>query len=185
MPDVNKTGYFDDLVGVDWAVEAINSLYEKSVINGKSDKVFDPNAYVTRSEFVKMIVLALGFQSQGYDCDFADLTPDMWQYPYISTAHNFGIVNGYADGSFGVNDYISRQDMAVIVERALIAYGFEFSGESVEFNDNGLIAEYAENAVGNLAGMGIITGMPNGTFEPLSNVTRAQAACVIYRAAKK
>ena len=174
--------YFDDLAGNEWAAEYINALYEKKIINGKGNKSFDPNANVTRSEFVKMLVVALGFAVENHECDFNDLTADMWQYSYIATAKSLGIINGYDNGSFGVNDPISRQDMAVITERALRIYGKAFEGEQVSFVDGEIVAEYAARAVANLAAVGIISGMPDGTFAPYSNVTRAQAATVIYKA---
>ena len=146
--------------------------------------MFDPNANVTRSEFVKMIAVALGFDMQNKSCEFDDLNESMWQYPYIAAASGLGIVNGYSDGSFGINEPISRQDMAVIAERALRKYGKSFSDGKSDFTDDGDISQYARDAIANLVGAGIITGMPDGTYAPKSNVTRAQAAVIIYRALK-
>lgn len=184
-PDAKASKYFDDLTGFDWAVDSINALFEKSVINGKSNRVFDPGANVTRAEFVKMMIEALGFSTDNIECDFTDVSSDMWQYKYIAAAHKFGIVNGYADGRFGINDAISRQDMAVITERALKVYGFEFAQGNLNFADSEQISDYAQSAISNLASANIITGMPDGNFNPRSFVTRAQAACVIYRAVSK
>lgn len=180
----DNTNRFSDLQGSEWAREAIEYLYDKGIVNGKAEGVFDPNANVTRSEFVKMIAVALGFDMQNKSCEFDDLNESMWQYPYIAAASGLGIVNGYSDGSFGINEPISRQDMAVIAERALRKYGKSFSDGKSDFTDDGDISQYARDAIANLVGAGIITGMPDGTYAPKSNVTRAQAAVIIYRALK-
>ncbi len=175
---------FNDLEGALWAQDAIEALYDKGVVSGKSEGVFDPTSGVTRSEFVKMIVSAFGFNTEGFECEFTDLNKDMWQYKYIASAYKFGIVNGYTDGSFGINSTITRQDMAVIMERALRTYGKTLSYGSMYFTDNSSISGYAFDAVSALSGAGIITGMPDGSFAPKDSVTRAQAAVVIYRAIK-
>lgn len=180
----DKNNGFSDLQGSEWAREAIEYLYSNGIVNGKAEGVFDPNANVTRSEFVKMIVVALGFGTQNQECEFTDVNSSMWQYPYIAAASNFGIVTGYADGSFGINDPISRQDMAVIAQRALKSYGKSFADGTLDFADNGEISQYATDAIANLVSSGIITGMPDGTYAPKSKVTRAQAAMIIYRALK-
>ncbi len=177
---------FTDLYGSEWAKEAIDYLYKENIVNGKTPNTFDPKADVTRSEFVKMIVTALGFATQGNECEFADLSASMWQYPYIAVASSFGIVSGYEDGRFGINDAISRQDMAVIACRALKAYGKEFNEyESNSFADSDKISPYAVSSVNILSAIGAINGMPDGTYAPRDNVTRAQAAVIIYRILKE
>ena len=55
---------FDDIAKVEWAVEAIEYLYIKGVVNGKANRVFDPNGTVTREEIVKMISIAVGLSEE-------------------------------------------------------------------------------------------------------------------------
>ena len=55
-----------------------------------------------------------------------------------------------------------------------------FSKTKTDFNDYEEIAQYAKTAVSTLAGAGIINGMGDGSFEPNSPATRAQAAKIIY-----
>ena len=78
------------------------------------------------------------------------------------------------DGKFFPNDYIKRQDAAVILHRLVSEMNFELT--QVDFNDNYAISDYAKDAVLFLAGSGVIAGMDNGNFEPMQNLTRAQAA---------
>lgn len=182
IPENAGGKYFADVSDTHWAATAINALYEKGVVNGKSSGGFDPEGSVTRSEFVKMLVCALGFSTDGIDSSFADLFPDMWQYSYVSAAYKLGIVNGFTDGRFGINDVITRQDMAVITERALRIAGNVVVEGNADFADIADISGYAVSAVKNLASLGIVTGMPDGSYAPMQNVSRAQAAAIIYRA---
>ena len=66
------------------------------------------------------------------------------------------------------------------------AYSFktgitDITGEELAFDDNSQIAAWAEEFVSKAAALGLITGMENNTFAPNDNMTRAQAAMVIFR----
>ena len=53
----------------------------------------------------------------GQDSKFNDVKAGQWYSDYINWAAHNGIVNGYGDGSFGINRTISRQEMAVVIQR--------------------------------------------------------------------
>ncbi len=178
----NASGIFADVPAGHWASGAINALFEKGVVNGKGNGIFDPDGIVTRSEFVKMLICAFGFSTDGIECEFSDLTSGMWQYPYIAAASELEIVKGFSDGRFGVNDVITRQDMAVLAERAMRIYGEIITDANADFTDIAQVSDYAQGSVKTLAALGIINGMPDGSFAPHKTVTRAQAASIIYRA---
>lgn len=173
---------FDDIEGVEsWAGDAIRALYSEGVISGKGDKKFAPYDNVTRGEFAKMIVGAFNLSEMPDEYrGFTDVPSGHWCFSYVEVAANAGIVNGYEDGSFGIDDYITRQDMAVMVVRAAEAAGVEIAdaGSSVDFGDSASIADYASAAVESLVKAGIINGI-DGNFEPASNANRAQAAKIL------
>lgn len=71
--------------------------------------------------------------------------PAAWYAPYVGGAWRAGLVNGVADGVFGVGQNITRQDMAVMTWRAAEAAGLRL-GEKAErknFADQAEIADYA------------------------------------------
>lgn len=187
IPPVNAgiDGVFADLSGFDWAKEAIRGLYAKQVVRGKADGVFAPRDRVTRAEFVKMLTAALEIPDGEGDMQFADVSPGDWAYPYIKKAYQAGIVNGISDTLFGGNAYISRQDMAAMVCRALAAAGRRASGSTEEkFADDMSIAAYAGSDVYALKAMGVLTGDADGYFRPNDSANRAEAAKVIYEISK-
>lgn len=173
---------FDDIEGVEsWAGDAIRELYDEGIVSGKGDNKFAPYDNVTRGEFAKMIVGTFGLNEMPDEYrGFTDVPSGNWCFTYVEIAAAAGVVNGYEDGSFGLNDNITRQDMAVMVVRAAEAAGVTITdnGSSVDFGDADSIADYAVEAVNSLVSAGIINGI-DGNFEPASNANRAQAAKIL------
>ena len=172
-----KTCPFNDLDDAAWAKEAISSLYILGIVNGREKTKFDPNGLVSRAEFVKMLVLASGGTDSAATASFSDTAAGDWHYQYIATAVSKGLIKGVGNGKFGTSDTIMRQDMAVMLARAL---GADVSIAESAFSDDAYISDYAKGAVGFVQKKGIMNGMGDNRFDPVGKVTRAQAAKVIY-----
>ena len=180
-PNVNK--YFDDMEETKWALDAVNALYEKGIINGVSNRTFDPDRGVTRAEMAKMITLAAGVDTQNNNAPgFSDTDENEWYAPYISAAVDEGYFAGYGDGRFGVNDFITREQAATVVYRMLIAARVDLTAGDFVFDDDAELSDWAKNAVYSLYNGGIISGRSNAMFYPSENMTRAESAVLIYKA---
>lgn len=171
---------FTDLSGYEWGQEAVISLAAKNIINGDGSGNFRPGDSVTRAEFVKMLVLALGVDNPDAEVTFNDVDAGNWAYPYIASASSLGIIKGMGDGMFVPDAHITREDMSVIIHRAAVLFEIDFSGTGETFADEEDISPYAVDAVGALSAKGIIKGTDSG-FMPKDNTNRVQAALVIYR----
>ena len=176
---------FVDMTDYDWAKDAVESLASKGIVNGKKDYFFFPGDNVSRAEFVKMTVGAFGITGVT-DINFDDVSSDDWSYPYISAAAANNIILGIDEKTFGKDMTITRQDMAVILFRAVEKKlgGESTSNVKTEIRDYDKIADYAKTAVKNMSGFGIIKGMEDGRFLPDVYANRAEAAVMIYRAMK-
>lgn len=174
---------FVDMTDYDWAKDAVESLASKGIVNGKKDYFFFPGDNVSRAEFVKMTVGAFGITGAA-DISFDDVLSDDWSYPYIAAAAENNIIFGIDEKTFGKDMTITRQDMAVILFRAVEKkLGKELiSNVNPEIRDFDKIANYAKTAVKNMSGFGIIKGMEDGSFLPDVYANRAEAAVMIYRA---
>lgn len=171
---------FTDLASVPWAEESINTLFSKGIISKSEDGRFRPNDSITREEFTKLVVCAFSDEQQYEQKLFSDSVDGAWYNKYISIAYDKGIATGYPDGSFGIGDNISREDMATLCLRAFTLTGKILPADrSCEFSDKSLISGYAVENVTKMAQAGIINGMGDGTFAPKANATRAQAAKII------
>ena len=177
---------FTDVDNVPWAIEAIKVLFYKGVINGMDEKTFAPNAQVTRAQFMVMLVKALEIKASGEAPKFSDVQSGQWYTEAVSIAASRGIIKGYTDNTFGINDPILRQDMAVVIVRAAEVAGKKIPKKynKVVFVDDLSIADYAKDAVYAMQQAGIISGVGQNIFAPTSTATRAQAAKIIYELMK-
>ena len=168
---------FVDLNDAEWAREAIEYLYNAEVVNGNPDGTFAPDNNVTRAEFIKMVIAAMGIGDVEGANPFDDVKAGEWYAPYVARAYSAGLTNGDGSGNFYPNALITREDMAVILYRAL---DVKEEGK-LSFTDANLISDYAKDAVGYFATKGIVNGYADGSFGPQNNATRAETATIIYR----
>ena len=115
--NVPITVNFVDVPEDAWYAQAVNTLASLGIINGKAAGNFDPNAPITRAQFVAII--SRFAKASGDSVNFTDVTSDAWYYNYLCTAVNYGWINGKADGSFAPNANITRAEVATIVNRML------------------------------------------------------------------
>lgn len=176
---------FNDIDGVPWASEAILALADKQIISGRENGYFYPDAEVTREEFVKMLVGAMGLSESGYSNSFTDVADTDWFCKYVNIARINNIANGIGDGKFGARTSITRQDMAVMLYNALKLRNAAITMSDFQFDDSDKIDDYAKESVSALYGMGVINGVSDTEFDPQGNATRAQTAKVIYAVLKE
>lgn len=175
---------FNDMEDYVWAKEATLALYKRGVIHGVGDNNFVPERVITREEFLKLIINGFGIVTQTDDeVSFGDVSSEQWYYPFVKTGVNSGIIHGMDNNKFGIGNQITRQDMVVMLYRALNMKKeiSEYSGFS-HFEDYDTISDYAKNAVAFAEANEIVNGMGDGNFHPQSSATRAEAAVILYRA---
>ncbi|MBR5506809.1 MAG: S-layer homology domain-containing protein, partial [Clostridia bacterium] len=173
---------FSDLENHTWAKEAIDELLKTGIISESEDKKFNPSSNITREEFVKLVVCALGIETEGKTTGFADVASDAWYYEYVAAAENAGVVTG-SDGKFGIGTLITREDMATILYRA-VSEKLAIGQENELFGDDEVISPYAKEAVYAMRNNKIINGVGDNSFMPKNNATRAESAKMIYELIK-
>ena len=181
-PETEKA-VFNDIDGIDWAKDYINTLYKEGIISGDGDGNFHPDRHVTREEFLKMLIEALKIDIASKEAtEFEDCDPGAWYYPYVQIASSNKITKGIDRKNFGIGQSITRQDMAVLLSKALAIKNITATASDYVFDDDINISEYAKSDVSKMYSIGMISGMGNGTFAPQDYTTRAQAAVIIGRA---
>jgi len=168
--------YFDDLGEAEWAKEYINTLAERGIVNGVDGNSFKPLNLITREEFIKMLTLATGISPIDGDSVFSDVDSGSWYAGYVNAAYEKGITSGKEDGTFGVGEYITREDAAVLIFRAT---GRSSAENYREFADDEEISAYAKEAVYSLASSEVINGMDGNFFAPKKFASRAEVAKII------
>ncbi|MDN8588848.1 S-layer homology domain-containing protein [Paenibacillus sp. 11B] len=187
---IKRSQTFVDIQNYGWAREAIETLSARGVITGVMENRFSPSASVTRADFILMLVRALGLNESGNGwatdtgISFSDVDSDSYYADALHIAKSMGIAYGQDNNHFRPESEISRQDMMVLIERALKLVGKDMDKGSENllerFSDWSSVSEYAQKSIATLVADDIITG--DGTkLKPLASSSRAEAAVMIYR----
>ncbi len=164
---------FDDISG-HWAEADIETLYCNGIVSGRTDSLFEPDATITRAEFLKIALLNAGYSPSGYNgANFSDVYSSDWYYSYISLAQDHDFINGYSDGTFKPNDPINRAEALVILMRIAGQTLYGFTSSDIPFNDVNVGDWYAYATVIGYQDS-IVNGYSDGSFKPANNVSRAE-----------
>lgn len=174
---------FSDVTG-GWAREAIEALAARGIVNGVGDGTFRSTSQVTRAEFLTMLLNTFELTNSNSDSilSFKDVPQGAWYADKVAAAYRLGIVNGRSDGTFGANNIVTREEMAVLAYRAALAAELSLNGSDTVtvFEDHDQISLYAREAATAMQSAGVIKGMDNGRFAPKGTASRAEAAAIIY-----
>jgi len=168
-----------------WSRPQVEALAAKLVVNGKSADRFDPNGKVTRAEFTALLTRGLGLEARTGSVMFTDVA-GQWFAGAVGAAADAGLVQGFADGTFKPEALITRQEMAVLIARAL---AFAATGElapleqgpAKQLSDIAQVGKWARASVEETVRLGIVQGNNKGQFVPASYATRAEAAVMLTR----
>lgn len=171
------TSFFADVNSTDWFGTPVSALSASGIINGYNDGSFKPLNSITRAEFTKLVTSA--FSITGINAaSFEDVSADAWYAECIKNASGAEIITGY-EGRFNPESPITRQDAAVIMGRVVKLFNIEYAGYKA-FDDMENVSLYAATTVGAFYSNGILNGNGQGSFNPLDNITRAEASQLIY-----
>ncbi len=173
---------FTDVPAGHWAADAIGYMAEKGYINGRTDAQFVPNGAISRAEFVAILARMSGDTLPQAEAKFADVAADSWYAPYVAWGVAHEIVTGRDQNTFDPNGNISREEMAVMIQRYSDYQEISLpAATTADFADFSQCAAYAKEAVARVAAAEIINGRENNQFMPKANASRAEAATMLYR----
>ena len=175
---------FADIQSAKWAEDALLYMKKTGAMTGTNNYA-NPNDSITRAEMIKLAVCAFSFDG-GKAVSFSDSYGEWWS-GYAASAAEAGIASGYPDGSFRGNSRITREDSAVILSRIIEKKNITLYESNADglFSDESDISDYALSAVREMKSFGILSGIGENLFAPKKNVTRAEAAQMIYNIIKK
>jgi hypothetical protein len=169
-----------------YAKDAINQLVEQGIVNGVDEKHFNPQGSLTRAEFVAILVRALRLpidSSATSSSEFTDVQG--WAVPYIASARHAGIIEGVGKDLFDPDGLLTREQAAKLLVSALNHSKPDLVVDEQafpSFEDSMLISEWSRPYVAMAAEHGLVSGRPDGTFDPRSYANREMAAvmCVNF-----
>ena len=181
---VEEKAIFEDLKD-HWAREAVEELFEKNIVKGKAEGVFDPEAQVTRAEFLTMVQKAAKLPSFNFKQYYEDVPMDAWFTATVTSAYAYDLIADELtpDGKLNPDAPILREEMTSIMVDAMQNQDYRAleSGDLSMFNDAANCAEWVKPSIAQSVNLGLIKGNPDGTFAPKATATRAEAAVIIQR----
>jgi hypothetical protein len=151
-------------------------------IVGYPDGTVRPESSVTRAEvttvFFRLLTDAVRDANWASSNNYSDVQGSEWFNNAVSTMSKMHIVNGYSDGTFKPNGYITRAELAAIAARfarqteATVTNGSSFT----DISDS-----WAELDILYAASVGWVNGYPDGTFKPERPITRAEFMALVNR----
>ena len=168
----------------------INTAVEAGYIKGYADGTFGINDNLKRSQVVIIIgryLEKLGYTSVATTSPWSDVK-DAEVIKYGNIVKDAGVFTGYADGTLNGGGFITRENMAIVLDRlAKTVKGTSFADVAKEIDDvkiNDLETANADyrDAIQALRDLGISTA---DNFNPKGNLKRGQFAKFIMNAVEK
>ncbi len=183
------TDVFDDVKSTDWFVKPVQYVYDHGIMAGTNGgKSFSPNGKLTREQFTQVLYAYEGKPEVTNMSGFSDVDPKAWYAKSVYWAKEKGITGGKPDGTFGVNENISRQDLAVMLYTYAKIKNYDLTKNDNaldNFDDKGKVSNYAKDAMKWAVTQGVISGKGNGKVDPIGNATRAECATMIMKLIEK
>lgn len=185
FPGLSKK--YTDVAEDAWYYEAVTYATKHHLVAGTSTTTFGPEEGMTRGQFIAGLRRAVGASNNDYKSSssvhFTDVKSGSDYEQAIYWAVTSGIASGTGSDQFSPDQNLTRQEMAVMIQRALDASSVTVldTVTSLEFNDAQEIAPYAKEAVSSLQKKGLISGDISGNVYPAKIVTRAEGASVLVR----
>lgn len=150
--------------------EAVTNLMEKGVVSGYPDGTYRPEGPITRAEASLIVVKSMNPSAAAIagaaQSSFTDLAGYDWAKPYINYASANAVISGYRDGTFRPGDFVTYNEMATMLVRAL---GFQATD---------LPGVWPANFVNKAIALGIFTGTDVEGNDP---ATRGTVALMTFR----
>ncbi len=176
MKDVPTTG---------WFYEDVSFVLSEGIMKGTSNTSFEPNAQITRGQFVTILGRYAGVEDSSAAAPtataFGDVSSSAYYAAHVAWAVANGVTNGTGGATFSPNAPITREDMATMIYRyaEVMEITLPDGADAEAFADDASIASYAKTAVYSMKEAAIISGKGNNLFDPKGNATRAEAAKII------
>ena len=134
----------------------------------------------TRAMFVTMLHRAESCPDAP-DAGFADAA-GLWFEGAAAWGEATGVVDGYGGSSFGGDDSVTREQMAVFLMRYAEHLGLDTSARAdlSEFPDGSEASPWASQAMSWAVAEGLFSGR-DGQLDPADGATRAEASAVVMR----
>lgn len=190
-PDIKKDFPFTDVPQIDgsWKYESVHYVYSHNIMNGISGTtLFQPDQPLTRAMFATVLYRMAGSPDVTFAKTFKDVKdPDAWYSKAILWASREKIVEGYSDGNYGINDNVTREQIAKMLYLYGENMGYDVSDRAdlTHYSDTAKVSSWAVQCMKWAVAVEMINGKnkSDGTMylDPGGDATRAECAAILMR----
>ena len=174
---------YDDVDANAWYAAEVYKATENGYVQGVGDKLFFPEAEMTRAQFAQVLFNMSGaIEEEGsHPTQFSDVESTAWYAKAVSWAVEAGVVNGVSDTEFEPEGKITREQIATML------YRYAGNGAQADlavldqFADAGSVSDWAETAMAWAVEEGHMNGRGGDGLQPQGNATRAEVAALSVR----
>ena len=167
---------FTDVKTTDWFYDAVSFTYNMGIMDGVETYKFSPSTTITRGMVVTMLWRMAGepYASGTY---FDDVSYGRYYTTAVAWSARNNIIEGSGANTFGVDDPITREQLAVILYRYAKYMNYSTTTSSLYgYDDANKVSSWAKDAMGWAVRNGVIGGVTNTTLCPNNTATRAEVA---------
>ena len=169
---------FTDISSEHWAYSDIERMVREAVIKGYGDGTFKPDANITRAEYCAILSRIFEPEQLAKLDGYVDMDGNAWYYDDVAKMVEIGAIKGSSSTAMRPNDYITREEAVVILNRLL---GLQYSERALKktFSDIRTLSDWAEDNVLAFIENGFINGYEDGSLRPTRAITRAEIVKLI------
>ena len=174
---------FTDVPSDAWYIDGVRYVYTHHIMNGTSPTTFSPSTPVSRGMIVQILYNLAGQPEVEGGHDFSDVPAGYWSEKAIIWAVQNGVVGGYGDGTFGPDNTLTREQLAVVLFNYANAMGYDTTArrDLSGFDDVTQAQDWARTPLEWAYAEHLITGTSGTTMSPTGQSSRAQIAVIMMR----
>lgn len=177
--------WYQDVPETRWSYPDIVYVTNHKLMNGIGEDRFAPSVITSRAMLVTMLWRLEGSPKYDDSLAFKDVKADTWYAGAVNWAVKENVVKGYTEDSFGPEDPVTREQVAVLLFRyhqLKNYYILQFKEVDLNaYSDAVRVSSWAREGVKWAVSTGLLRGFEDNSLEPFSGATREQIATVIRR----
>ncbi|THF83685.1 S-layer homology domain-containing protein [Cohnella fermenti] len=159
--------------------ELLSSGEHTPYMKGYPDGQFKPERGLSRSELAAILSrIATADPSAAAAAAFSDLPAGHWAAKAIALVARQGWMNGVGDGKFAPEREVTRAELVQTLAN-LAKWSDASSGAASSYSD--VAGHWAAKAIAAAEANKLVSGYPDGTFQPNKVITRAEAVAIINK----
>lgn len=182
--------------------QEIKMLAQIGMIQGTTATTYEPNRGITRAEFMSLLVRMKQWlhadtdtskQTKGIsstnstitvastDVPFTDVDSQAWYREDLVQALDLKIAKGFSNTIFAPQSLITREQAYRMMINTIVGEIDSQPSSKLTFRDADRIAQWATGSIAQAQANDLVKGYPNAEFKPKKQLTRAEAAMLLYR----